>query len=346
MPLILAARQQAIVFAFTPEDVDWSQRTVRASLWRGHGLWQQKTLPLPRVVYNRLLRGRKTDFSSALQHFRRQLRNHRIPIFNWTYFNKKEIFRLLKSSGDTHAIKYLPETIDEPTPQTLERLLAKHQTVFLKPVGGFAGIGIFRMISSSSRDARLHFHHGRQARMVRFPSRVAMIRYVAGRTRGFRKHIAQQGIALLRHLDCPVDFRVHMNRNRAGQWAISGIGAKKAGKGSVTTHLRTGGSVYHPLHLLRRAFPEQAEQLLQRLRSTSSELAAAIAKQSPHLIGEIGFDMGIDQKGRIWMFEANAKPGRSIFKHPALRGAMQRCYRHIMDYCLYLSEQRNGGASP
>ncbi len=343
MPLIRAARPNAIVFAFTPEDVDWTRRTVRASLWRGHALWQRKTLPLPHVVYNRLLRGRKTDFSAALIHFRRQLHVHRIPIFNWTYFNKKEIFRLLKAGGDPQAVKHLPETIDEPSAQTLDRLLDKHHTVFLKPVGGFAGIGIFRMISPSPHDARLHFHHGRQALQLRFPSRSAMIRYVARRTRGFRKHIAQQGIALLRHLDCPVDFRVHMNRNRAGQWVISGIGAKKAGKGSVTTHLRTGGSVYHPLRLLRRTFPAKADQLLQRLKTTSLTLAAAIAAQSPHLIGEIGFDMGIDEKGRIWMFEANSKPGRSIFKHPTLRESLHRCHRHLMDYCLYLSEQRKGG---
>ena len=36
-------------------------------------------------------------------------------------------------------------------------------------------------------------------------------------------------------------------------------------------------------------------------------------------IGEIGFDLGIDQTGAIWMFEANSRPGREIFQHVSLK---------------------------
>ncbi|MEK1830725.1 YheC/YheD family protein [Priestia megaterium] len=31
------------------------------------------------------------------------------------------------------------------------------------------------------------------------------------------------------------------------------------------------------------------------------------------LIGELGFDFGVDYQGNVWLFEANSKPGRSIF---------------------------------
>ncbi len=37
-----------------------------------------------------------------------------------------------------------------------------------------------------------------------------------------------------------------------------------------------------------------------------------IERKSKRRVGELGFDIGIDKSGNIWMFEANAKPGRSI----------------------------------
>ena len=49
------------------------------------------------------------------------------------------------------------------------------------------------------------------------------------------------------------------------------------------------------------------------------DLAVAIEKHLDGIIGEIGFDFGIDTNGNVWLFEANSKPGRSIFSHPGLK---------------------------
>ncbi|MMZ67495.1 Endospore coat-associated protein YheD [compost metagenome] len=67
-------------------------------------------------------------------------------------------------------------------------------------------------------------------------------------------------------------------------------------------------------------------------------LAQAIESQHKHLLGEIGFDLGIDHNEQVWMFEANAKPGRSIFHHPSLRSEGKASIDHILDHCLYLSK--------
>ncbi|GJM79749.1 hypothetical protein HMSSN139_22450 [Paenibacillus sp. HMSSN-139] len=84
---------------------------------------------------------------------------------------------------------------------------------------------------------------------------------------------------------------------------------------------------------------------MRNAKAVAITLAEAIESHQQHLIGEIGFDIGIDREERIWMFEANAKPGRSIFKHPSLRAEGKASVDHILDHCLYLSKFRRRDGS-
>lgn len=337
------AAGRARFIAFSPSDVDWRAAKVRAMTRHPSGNWQRATMPLPDVIYNRLLCGRKTELGPSLRSFRQKIKDHNIPYFNWSYFNKQDIFQLLHDGDERQAVRHLPETIHQPSVKQVERLLQAHRLVFLKPTGGFAGIGIYRLESHGGDSCTVRFHRGVKPFQMHFSDRKSLVAFVRRKTRGFRRYVAQQGIELLQYKGCPVDFRVHCNRNGKNRWAVSGIGAKKAGRGSVTTHMRTGGTVYQPAKLLRYFYRERASQVVRQLKQTTIRLAEAIARRHPHLVGELGFDIGIDRDGNFWMFEANAKPGRSIFKHPALRAAVRTCDRHIVEYCLYLAG--NAGAS-
>lgn len=155
-----------------------------------------------------------------------------------------------------------------------------------------------------------------------------------------RGYVVQQGIRLIEIDGCPIDFRFHMHKNGSNQWVTVGIGAKKAGRGSVTTHIKNGGSLLTPERALSRSFGDRSEEVLEKARKVAVTLAEAIERQHPHLIGELGFDLGIDQSENIWMFEANSKPGRSIFQHPSLRAEGKASVDHILEHCLYLSRFR------
>ena len=56
-------------------------------------------------------------------------------------------------------------------------------------------------------------------------------------------------------------------------------------------------------------------------------------------IGEIGYDVGIDKNGQLWLFEANSKPGRSIFKHPKLKDYDQLSRSLPISFALYLTKR-------
>ena len=163
-----------------------------------------------------------------------------------------------------------------------------------------------------------------------------------------KHYVIQQGIRLVELDRCPIDFRFHMNKNADNEWVVGGIGAKRAGRGSVTTHIKNGGKLMTPEAALTEIYgsSDKAEQMLGRAKTAAISLAEAIENNHPHYLGELGFDIGIDQKDNIWMFEANAKPGRSIFKHPLLKAEGRATIGHIIDYCRYLSrfhERRSNG---
>jgi YheC/D like ATP-grasp len=175
-----------------------------------------------------------------------------------------------------------------------------------------------------------------QNKLQRFSSLEAMMNHVF-RNRTLENLIVQQGIPLIRFEKRPADFRVHTNKDSQGNWQVTAIAAKIAGAGSVTTHIKNGGSV----KTLKELFSDQekAEEIEQKLSIAAIILSKSMEKHLDGIIAEIGFDFGIDKHGHVWMFEANSKPGRSIFSHPKLKEFELLTRKLSLDYAIYLAEQ-------
>jgi len=85
--------------------------------------------------------------------------------------------------------------------------------------------------------------------------------------------------------------------------------------------------------------PEQCERTNEKLRKAAISLSSALERNMEGFIGEIGFDFGIDTLGRVWLFEANSKPGRSIFSHPDLKSFELLTRKLSLSFGLYLTQQ-------
>lgn len=324
------------VFAFTPGDINWQNSTIYGYFLSSSGGWVRRTVPLPDVVYNRLP-SRRAEVSGSYNVLRERFMRKKIPFFNWSFFNKSEVYDLLKNEREAN--QHVPESIINPNHESIRSMLERHQFAYYKPSGGSLGIGIYRLTylpkkgyfaryTKNGRNVLLHFKT--------FPRLMKMLEARHGY--GLRNYVIQQGVRLIELDGCPIDFRFHLHKNGKGEWSVVGIGAKKAGKGSVTTHVKNGGQLMAPKQALQYEFGERAVEMLTKAKSVTIFLAQAIERNYPHLLGELGFDIGIDRDEKIWMLEANAKPGRSIFKHPSLRNEGQASVDHVLDYCLYLSK--------
>jgi len=328
------------LFGFTPSDINWQRETVNGYFLNNNGSWYRKVVPLPDVVYNRLP-SRKAETSAYIHSLRDRFVRRKIPIFNWSFFNKADVYKLL--GNDPEALEHLPESISEPTSEQIKDLLEKHKFIYLKPTEGSLGIGIYRLTYHPSRGYFARYRRNGQNVLLRFSQFQSLMRMLQGRHgSGLKQYVIQQGIRLIEIDSCPIDFRFHMHKDGNNKWITAGIGAKKAGRGSVTTHVKNGGSLMTPEQALNRTFHGDADSILQKAKRTAVMLSEAIERNYPHRLGELGLDIGIDKDGSVWMFEANAKPGRSIFKHPALKSEGQASVSYILDHCMYLSRFKGG----
>lgn len=335
--LMRAGKDRSLVFAFSSDDVNWDDETVIGSFPRPSGTWLHRKVPLPDVVYNRFL-NRNAERSSSMNHFKRRLIGKGISVFNWSYFNKGDVYKWLEGES---TYRYIPESIVSPSTKQIKQLVEKYPFIYLKPTHGSAGRGIFRLAYVPKRGYYIWYRHRGKNVQIRYPQFDDMINMLKKR-HNMNLYIAQQGVRLIELEGCSVDFRFHMIKDGNNEWVICGIGAKKAGRGSVTTHVRNGGQLISPMRVLSRVFGSRAGKVLDHAKKTVIELAEAVERKCPETLGELGLDIGIDTKGNVWMFEANAKPGRTIFKHPSMKSASRNSWVHLFEHCLYLSKFRGG----
>jgi len=335
-----AGAGKAYAFAFTPNDVDWDAETVLGYFAEPDGSWSRRSVPLPDVVYNRL-GSRSADASYGVEQLKQRFVRHDIPVFNWGFFSKWDVYRKLEDEKE--AFKHVPESTIDPTPEKIKEMLERHKFIYLKPTGGSLGKGIYRITRSPTKGYFARFRRNGSNVLLRFQKFSGLMGLLGARSGRLRNYVAQQGIRLVEIDGSPIDFRFHLVRDHENEWVVAGIGAKKAGRGSVTTHIKNGGTLMTPEQALGRVFGDRAADVLQQMRETSVKLADAIQRNSRHHIGELGFDLGVDMEETIWMFEANAKPGRSIYKHPALKEEGRETLRLLYRHCLYLSKFRKRG---
>ncbi|MBA4495250.1 YheC/YheD family protein [Paenactinomyces guangxiensis] len=335
------ASEKPFIYVFTPEMVDWQNKTVSGWYFKtdasGGMRWFRRTSPFPDVVYERVP-NRKAESLSYVQACLTRLKEmSHCQIFNQGFFNKWSVHLWLSNHPVTSS--FTPETYLSPSIQTLQKMLEKHQMVYLKPSGGSLGLGIFRITRHPKEGYFCRFHQGAKNVLHRFYSLEKLIKYYFGSNHSgrFKKYLVQQGIRLIKHENRPVDFRVHMHKDGSDQWKVVAIGSKAAGSGSVTTHVRTGGFVIPTDVLLKKVFKENAKNVEESIKSTAILIAKVLEQQVNGPLGELGMDMGVDRNGHVWLFEINAKPGRHIFLHPSLREAGRQSAKYITDYSMKLA---------
>jgi hypothetical protein len=89
--------------------------------------------------------------------------------------------------------------------------------------------------------------------------------------------------------------------------------------------------------VLRDWYGEQADSVREQIHEASIRVAETMEGMLQGPVGEWGLDVGLDDSRRIWVFEANAKPGRAIFDHPDLQAAGRQSARYVVEYASYLA---------
>ncbi|MFJ7728017.1 YheC/YheD family protein [Neobacillus sp. NPDC097160] len=324
----------ALPFVFGEQHIDWEQGTIEGCFFHDHA-WQTVEVPFPNVIYDRLP-NRKSEGNPKLIKIRERLqKEYLIPWYNPGFFNKLDIYeRLQQDASVTH---YLPETYPFTSFSSIETMLSKYGHIFIKPKNGSLGLGVHQVIYDKySDDYYCRFQDNREVNRLRKYSTLERLFQSVFANQSLDRMLVQQGIHLIRNEQRSVDFRVHTNKDDLGKWHVTAIAAKIAGQGSVTTHARSGGDI----KTINEIFPnEECDLFTEKLSNAALLLSTALDTNIEGIIGEIGFDLGIDRNGDVWLFEANSKPGRSIFSHPELKEFDFLTRKLSIAFAVFLTEQ-------
>ncbi len=319
----------ALVYVMAVEDIDWGKRTTSAFLYNGKSGWTRVTdFPLPNVVYNRIPY-REDEMKASVQNTLQKLQN--IPglrLYNRHFFNK---WSLYESLGQHERVAgYIPESKKLLTAKDLTDMVTKHPLIYLKPISGKAGQGIMRLENKEG----LHILKKRQgAKLITksFNDTSSLWRELKSIVP--TGYVIQEGITLLTYKGRPFDIRVLVQKDGSGTWKPTGVGIRVAGKNGITTHVPRGGSIAAPEVVLGKLMSSSAySTFMKRLQNTVLELAHALEDNFPSL-GEFSMDLGLTKGGKLWFFEANAKPMK--FDEPHIR---QTSLERIIQYGQYLSQ--------
>ncbi|WP_342417286.1 YheC/YheD family protein [Paenibacillus sp. FSL R10-2782] len=321
------------VYIVTVRDLKLASETVKGYIFnKDSETWEVRDFPQPQVIYNRIP-NRTYELKASVRTKLDEISHASgIELYNPGFFNKWELFKWLRTSETTR--KLVPATKRLSNLSSLGKMLSVYPYLYLKPENGKAGKGIMilKYRPNHLMAYRLTIQHDKKSVTYRSVSLSRLWRRIR-REAGASPYIIQQGIELATYQKKPFDLRLLVQKNARGFWSVTGVGARLAGKGSITTHVPRGGSIEDPFKLLSALFgPENSTEMLNKIKSTAVQIARQIERGSSLSHGEMSMDLGVDTNGILWFFEANAKPMK--FDEPEIR---QKSLRRIFQYSSYLA---------
>ena len=152
--------------------------------------------------------------------------------------------------------------------------------------------------------------------------------------------VIQEAIPLLKYKDNPFDIRALVQKDGSGKWKVTGIIARIFAEGSIISSPRSGGKIA-PIEqvLMPKLF---REEVLEGIEHFTTQAAARI-DQELGLFAELGFDLGIDQSGKVWLIEINGKPLKVSLDRLLNHHLSTLAYTRPLEYAIYLAGNRSQG---
>ncbi|MBD1372915.1 YheC/YheD family protein [Hazenella sp. IB182357] len=306
---------------FTMDHLMLEKRKVYAYRRTDSGVYDQTCIPLPAVIHNRIKPVATLEKFKILQAIPEvQLFNQNNRLDKWTVYHQL--------SSHPEIVAHLPET-KILNLKNFESMMANHNSIYLKPRDMSLGIGVRSL------------HHNQDVIRV-YDSKGGRIRISKSKWRDWIRHLmkhenllVQQTIWLSSLSDRPFDLRVSVQKNGEGKWSTSGMVAKIGRSKAVATNLAVGGKLDVARATLKAAGFENTEKIEQEIEKVVLKAASYLSEKYPGL-ADLGFDIAIDQNGRIWIIEVNGRDLRITFYLAKEMESWRKTFATPMAYAAYL----------
>ncbi|MDQ0232335.1 YheC/YheD family endospore coat-associated protein [Metabacillus malikii] len=275
-------------FLFTLDDIqkDYIQGYTYSAL---NNKWKSKKLPYPHVIYNRIA-SRKDEATVHFLKLKKLYRNKNRYFFNPGFFDKWKCYKVLASSDKLKTFlpnTWLYTTIDD----LLDKLTIQH-SVYIKPIQGFKGNGIYKLTFDGVRYTVYKRQKKSTYSHADFVSKISKI--VQKKPYIIQSEIHTDTIGQRKY-----DLRV-ICINGDSTYRIKGIGIRQAEKDSIITHVPNGGDILSVDVIKHKLSMQQLETLADSIGYTLARTYG--------FIGEFSIDIGLEPNGHPIVFEVNSKP--------------------------------------
>jgi len=253
--------------------------------------------PFPGVVYRRARMD--TDII-------RELKKHVDgKVFNAHIFDKWEMWTVLSK----YEFTYTPHTVRLNGLDSLEKMLGRYNSVYIKPETGRFGNGI-QKIEKTPDSYLFKEKSGIEHRAEDLVQVFELIK----KYKKQRKYIIQQAVPFYFE-EKPVDFRVILQKDRSQKWTCSGIIAKMGFKSRIhTNNISYIGFGREALQIIFRLSPEQALEKENEMIRICTEACLIIERAYGHF-GDVGIDVVVDENLKIWILEINKSHQHDIARY-------------------------------
>ena len=271
------------------------------------GKYQLQTVDIPKVIYTRSFLTKKQI---------RFLEEKNIQFYNkkGISHNKFKMHQII--SENLELIAFLPDTV-KGTLANLEKMIAKHNQLILKPASGSLGGGIMKLTKDDFGTWSLKYYVARRTwSEISFKDEFPNIL-----TDLFNKkqYIIQEKIDLATYKERPFDLRAVVQRNHTGNWVVAGILCKVSpSKEQFVTNISQGGSslgfdsvlIDHPYLSYSKTYDVISQLIL--------KLAKHLEKYTEH-IADIAFDIALNKEGHPYFIESNFRGRYGNYRYKGKR---------------------------
>jgi len=320
-------RMGALTYVICVEDINWEAETVTGYLF-DHNMkkWLMESLPIPHIFYNRIPNRAAENQPHVIAALEKLSAMENITLYNPQFFEKSQLYHFLQQ--DEQVSHFLPDTVPF-SPENLKMMVKKYSFLYIKPVNGKAGRGIYQL--HKQNNLYILQYQLKKKMVKKFFQSLTGLCHILGQMLK-EQYLIQQGISLATYQERIFDIRILAQKDGNGEWDVTGMGIRLAGAGGITTHVPRGGSIGDPKKILSAVFPDSFNKgMIGSVHKMVLSIAQSLENEWPAL-AECSMDIGIDGKGKMWFIEANSKPEK--FDEPHIR---KRSLQRIIEYAQYKS---------
>jgi hypothetical protein len=249
------------------------------------------------------------------------------------HFNKWEIYKILSDSG---LKQYVPETFLYDKVPLLD-IFDIQTPLFLKPIYGHLGNGVYR-IQITENGMKLIYQHHLNSRLIFEDDRIFLDKLQE--FIGKKPYIIQKAIDFATLKNRHYDLRVLVQKDSMGKWNITSMISRIAYPNFFNTSVAQKN--VHSEEVLQKCFePLKVNNILQSLEDISINAASLIEKRI-HSLGEVSVDFGLDKDEQPWIIEINGMPQKKTFKEGITHlESKELIYKRPLEYAYYLSQLKS-----